>query len=85
MPIYVPYFCVLRALIIYVPDMASFLCALCALLFWRTLRAFISLRAFSFLSVSYFWRAFMCLHFFIKCGTTQNQPQQAEINKNEAE
>ena len=79
MPIYVPYFCVLRALIIYVPDMASFLCALCALLFWRTLRAF------SFLSVSYFWRAFMCLHFFIKCGTTQNQPQQAGINKNEAE
>ena len=27
----------------------------------------------------------MYLHFFIKCGTTHNQPQQAGISKNEVE
>ena len=35
----------------------------------------------------YFWflTSLMCLNFFIKCGTTQNQPQQAGISKNRVE
>ena len=60
-----------------------------ALIFLRALRALIFLRALhvlffylTFLSVPNFRRAFT---FFIKCGTTNNEPQQAGTSKNEVE
>ena len=59
-----------------------FLCALCALIFWRVLRAFISLCVFPFLSVSNFWRAFMCLHFFYKMWSNP-EPIATSWNKQE--
>ena len=62
-----------------------FLRALRARIFSWALRTFIFLRAFTFLSVSNFWRNLCAFTFFIKCGTTHNQPLQAEISKNEVE
>ena len=60
-----------------------------ALIFLRALRALIFLRALhalnfllDFFKCSQFST---CLHFFIKCGTTNNEPQQAGTSKNEVE
>ena len=43
------------------------------------------LRVFTFLSVSNFWRKLCAFIFYIKCGTTHNQPQQIGISRNKVE
>ena len=89
-------FCASRAFVRYVPHMPTsltcvrasrahipvcfpfFTCITC-LHFLRTLHAF------TFLSVSNFWRALRAFTYIIKCGTNQEQSQQARISKNEVE
>ena len=44
-----------------------------------------TLYAFTFLSVSKFWRALRAFTYIIKCGTNQEQSQQARVSKNEVE
>ena len=75
-------------LFFHVPYVPSFFTCLIYPHFIRALRALIVLRALcasTFLSVSNFWRALYAFIFFIKCGTTHNQPQQAGISKKEVE
>ena len=76
-----------------------FLRALRALTFLHALRALCAIfltclkclhflsdfRVFTFLSVSNFWRALFVFTFYIKYGTTHNQPQKSEITKREVE
>ena len=63
------------------PFFTSFTC----LPFLRTLICLRALPAFTFLSVSNFWRALYAFIFFIKCETTHKQLQQVGMSKNEVE
>ena len=54
-----------------------------ALIFLSALHAFTFFRVFTFLNVCNFWHALSALIIFMKCGTTQNQPQQAGIRQTE--
>ena len=76
---YVPYvpslfYFLYMPLFFYMPYVPSFFTCLTCLQF---------LSAFTFLSVSNFRRTLRAFTFFIKCGTTHNQSQQAGICKNE--
>ena len=52
-----------------------------ALIFLSALHAFTFLRVFTFLNVSNFWHALSAFTIFMKCRTTDNQPQQARIRQ----
>ena len=62
-------------------------CLTCLLMFTHLtcLHVLRALRTFTFLSTSDFWRDLSAFTFFIKCGTTHNQPEPAGISKNEVE
>ena len=61
-----------------------FTCLTCPHLF-TCLTWLLFLRVFTFLSVSNFWRTLCAFIFYIKCGTTHNQPKQIGISKNKVE
>ena len=96
---YVPSFFYLPSVpsFFYVPYLSSFFKCLTCLSFFTCLTCphifkgltcvhFLhALRNFTFLSVSNFRRTLCAFNFFIKCGTTHNQPQQATISKNDVE